>query len=164
MSNYYKINRYDTGNGPGLRTTVFLCGCEHYCKNCFNKILWDFNIGVEFNDEAIENILKTIDSHTMGLSILGGEPLHPNNIEATYNLCKKFKERFPQKNIWLWTGYKFEEIVNYSKVIELIDVIIDGKFIEELKDLRLKWRGSSNQRIINVSQTLKNNEIILLDL
>lgn len=176
MSNYYKINYYDTGNGPGLRVTIFFCGCEHYCKNCFNQELWDFNIGKPFTRKIYKKEIKpAINDHIAGISILGGEPLNPHNIEATANLINWFAEDFPNKNIWIWTGYTWEELMfRYWKnknndgdvlswIISSVHVLIDGKFIEEEKDLTLKWRGSKNQRVIDVQKTLKEGKVILYE-
>lgn len=170
MSNYTKIKTFDIANGNGIRTSIFFSGCEHYCKNCFNDELWNFNIGEHFTREIYKSKIKpTINSHIAGLSILGGEPMHPNNLLSTEHLVRWFKEDFPSKNVWLWTGYTWEELIDQSnknytnniKVLEHIDVLVDGRYIDELRDLTLKFKGSSNQRLIDVKESLKENKIVL---
>lgn len=161
--NYAEINKVDIANGPGCRVSVFVQGCDFHCKNCFNQNAWDFNGGVVFNDNTIQKILSLCKyEYIDGLSILGGEPLHPKNIDGTLQLMKAFKERFPNKNIWLWTGFKYEDITR-KEIFNYIDVLVDGQYVDELRDLTLKFRGSSNQRIINIPETIKQNKIILLD-
>mgnify|MGYP002678580779 CR=1 FL=1 len=170
MSNYSKIKTFDIANGEGIRTSIFFSGCEHYCKNCFNSELWDFNVGQSFTKEVYESKIKpTMNEHITGISILGGEPLHPNNITATFNLVKWFKEDFPKKTIWLWSGYTWEELTSKSNsnykinigILNNIDVLVDGKYVDELRDISLKWCGSTNQRVINVQESLKENKIVL---
>lgn len=171
MSNYFKINRYDSANGEGLRTSVFFTGCEFYCEECFNKEIWSFDCGKEFNKEIYENKIKpTITEYTEGLSILGGEPLHPKNIEIVSDLVDWFKQDFPNKSIWLWSGYTWEEIMkrcrkgnedNLNWLLCSIDVLVDGRFKLDKRDLTLKWRGSSNQRVIDVQESIRQNKIIL---
>lgn len=161
--NYAEINKVDIANGPGCRVSVFVQGCDFHCKNCFNQNAWDFNGGVVFNDNTIQKILSLCRyEYINGLSILGGEPLHPKNIDGILQLMKAFKERFPDKNIWLWTGFKYEDITR-KEIFNYIDVLVDGQYVDELRDLTLKFRGSSNQRIINIPETIKQNKIILLD-
>ena len=159
---YSKIRKMDISNGPGVRVSIFMQGCTFNCPNCFNKETHDFEGGNEFNADVIEKVLKLADSdYVVGLSILGGEPLHPRNIDGTIELCKAFREKFNEsKNIWVWTGYLFEHITN-KDIFNYIDVVVDGQYVDELHDFRLKWRGSSNQRVIDVKETLKNNEIVL---
>ena len=160
---YSQIRNLDIANGPGCRVSVFVSGCEHRCKNCFNPETWNFNHGNEFTEDTLKGILKFAKpEHISGLSILGGEPLHPKNIEEVLKLAGKFKEVYPDKTIWLWTGYLLEEVFE-DLVDSSIDIIVDGKFVEELKDLRLKYRGSSNQRIINMQETLRTGDIILYE-
>ena len=170
MSNYSKIKTFDIANGEGIHTSIFFSGCEHYCKNCFNSELWDFNVGQSFTKEVYESKIKpTMNEHITGISILGGEPLHPNNITATFNLVKWFKEDFHKKTIWLWSGYTWEELTSKSNnnyktnigILNNIDVLVDGKYVDELRDISLKWCGSSNQRVINVQEALKENKIVL---
>ena len=163
MAKFNKIRKMDIANGPGVRVSIFMQGCPFHCKGCFNKETWDFNDGQNFtNNEIAEIINLAKDDYIKGLSILGGEPLHPNTIEATKELAKTFKEKYPNKTIWLWTGYLFESIPN-KEALNYIDVLIDGQFKEELHDPRLKWCGSSNQRVIDVQKTLKVNKIILYE-
>lgn len=171
MSNYFKINKYDSANGEGLRTTIFFTFCEFYCEGCFNKDIWDSNVGKTFTREVYENKIKpTINDYTAGISVIGGEPLHPRNIEAVSDLIDWFKQDFPNKNIWIWTGYTYEELMKRcasSKEDDLnwilcsIDVLIDGRFELDKRDLNLKWRGSSNQRVIDMQKTLDKGEIVL---
>lgn len=147
MANVGEIKRYCISNGEGLRTAVFFSGCDHHCKGCFNHELWSYYYGKPLD---IEEILSTIDDHTAGLSLLGGDPLCGRNAESALELCMKFKERFPDKTIWLWTGYTLEEIQNSDNknILRYIDVLIDGPFIEEEYEYELQWRGSRNQRIL----------------
>ncbi|MGN1201468.1 MAG: anaerobic ribonucleoside-triphosphate reductase activating protein [Candidatus Caccovivens sp.] len=158
---YNKIRKMDISNGPGVRVSVFMQGCAFNCKNCFNPETHDFNAGKEFSDETIEHILELCNKEYIeGLSILGGEPMHPINIEGTTKLAKKFKEKFPNKTIWVWTGFLFDRDLKEKQVLKYIDVLVDGQFVDELKDLRLKYCGSSNQRVIDVQKSLKNGKII----
>lgn len=171
--NYATIKENDIANGPGIRVSLFVSGCRHHCKNCFNQEAWDFNFGKPFTDETIEEILKAIDhEYVDGLSLLGGEPFEPENQEILLKLCLKFKERFPNKTLWCYTGFSFKDdllsgrvgdsdLVN--KLLSCIDVIVDGKFIEEKKDLSLIFRGSSNQNIIDVKKSLEANDTVLLE-
>ena len=151
---YAAIYPFDISNGPGIRVSLFVQGCDKHCPGCFNKETWDFSGGKQFNEETISELLRLAENEWIsGLSILGGEPLHPNNISSVITLCKKFKDKYPNKTIWIWTGYTMEEIRGLLRLIDThisfssIDAIIDGPFIESEKDLSLKWRGSSNQRI-----------------
>ena len=148
MANVAKITKYCIANGEGLRTAVFFSGCDHHCRGCFNQELWDYNYGKPY---CSEEILSTIDSHTAGLSLLGGDPLCQDNINASLDLCKKFKSKFPNKTIWLWTGWTLEYVKqnkSLSPILEYIDVLIDGPFLQNEYDYDLKWRGSRNQRIL----------------
>ncbi len=158
---YNKIRKMDISNGPGVRVSIFMQGCTFNCKECFNPETHDFNGGEEFNDSVIQQVLDLCKDDTIkGLSILGGEPLHPNNIEGTTKLAKKFKEQYPEKNVWVWTGFLFDRDLKDKEVLKYIDVLVDGQFVEELKDPRLKYSGSSNQRVIDVPKTLKENKIV----
>lgn len=154
-----KIDSCDIANGPGARLSVWVSGCSHHCKNCFNSELWDFEKGIEYNDIIEQKIIVDLGrEYITGLSILGGDPLEPIHQKDICKLVKKVKEKYPNKTIFLWTGYLWEEIKDYE-ILKYIDTLIDGPFIEELKDLSLPLRGSSNQRIIDVQQSLKNNEV-----
>lgn len=163
---YNTIRKMDIANGPGVRVSIFMQGCTFNCKNCFNPETHDFAGGKEFTDETIAHILDLCaPDHILGLSILGGEPMHPKNIEGTAKLAKAFKERYPNKNIWVWTGYLFDEDnLNETEAVKYIDVLVDGRFEEELHNPMLKFRGSSNQRIIDVPSSLRNRQVILHEL
>lgn len=171
--NYADIKRVDVANGLGVRVSLFVSGCHHHCKGCFNSDAWDFNFGKEYDEETEESILKELDkSYIQGLSLLGGEPLEYVNQKGLLSLVKKAKERHPEKTIWCYTGYKFDDDVmgdmfnKWPETKELVsnfDIVVDGKYDEDLRDLNLKFKGSSNQRIIDVQKTLENNEIILAD-
>ncbi len=159
---YNKIRKMDIANGPGIRVSIFMQGCAFHCKNCFNPETWSFKAGKEFNDEIIDKILKLCDNEFIeGLSILGGEPMHPNNIEGTTRLSKRFKEKFPNKTIWVWSGFLFDEYIKDKEVAKYIDVIVDGQFVDELKNPNLQWKGSANQRVIDVKESLKTDQIVL---
>ena len=159
---YNKIRKMDISNGPGVRVSIFMQGCAFNCKNCFNPETHDFNGGKEFNDNTINTILELADNDNVeGLSILGGEPMHPKNIEGTKKLAKAFKEKYPNKNVWVWTGFVFGKTLTDKEAVKDIDVLVDGQYVDELHDPTLEWRGSSNQRVIDIQETLKNNDIVL---
>ena len=161
---YNKIRKMDIANGPGVRVSIFFQGCAFHCKNCFNKETWDFNGGVEFTDDVIDQIIDLAkDDYICGLSILGGEPMHPKNIEATTRLAKKFRETYPEKTIWAWSGFLFDEYTKDKEVSKYLDVIVDGQYIDELRNPKLKWKGSENQRVIDVQKSLKNEQIVLYE-
>ena len=158
---YNLIRKMDISNGPGVRVSIFMQGCHFHCKNCFNSETWDFEGGKEFTDDTINKVLDLSNKdHIVGLSILGGEPMHPVNIEGTTKLAKAFKEKYPNKDIWVWSGFRYEDLKG-KDVFKYIDVLVDGQYVDELHDPTLKWRGSSNQRVIDIKETLKNNEIVL---
>ena len=168
--NYSDIKYTDMINGKGIRVTIFVSGCSHRCKGCFNKETWNPEYGVPFTDEIKENIFEyfeRFDSAMQGLSILGGDPTYYKNVETLTKFCEEFKNRFPKKDIWIWSGFTWEQIVEDVKKYNLIkncDILVDGKFMEELKDVNLRWRGSSNQRVINIQETIKNdNQIVLYE-
>ena len=170
--NYATIKYNDIANGPGVRTSLFVSGCRHHCKNCFNEIAWDFNYGEKFNQTIIDNILASLKpDYVAGLSILGGEPFEPENQNGLIELLKQTKEKYPEKEVWCYSGFTMEQLIdensqNYQQNIEMlnyIDVLVDGRFVEELKDLALIFRGSSNQRIIDVKKTLEARNVIWLD-
>jgi anaerobic ribonucleoside-triphosphate reductase activating protein len=161
--NYAKILPFDVGNGPGFRVSLWVSGCRRHCKGCFNKEAWSFKYGQEFNGETLKELVRLLDNPNIkGLSILGGDPFEPENREAVYEICKLVKFLRPNRSIWAWTGYLFESLKELP-VMKYIDVLVDGPFMEDLKDLRLKWRGSSNQRVINVAESLKTGEVVLLE-
>ena len=160
---YNKIRKMDISNGPGVRVSIFVQGCSFNCKNCFNPETHDFNKGKEFTYDTINKLLELCDKEYInGLSILGGEPLHEFNILGTIKLAKAFKEKFPDKTIWVWTGFLFENVIN-KDIFKYIDVLVDGRFEEEHKDIRLKYCGSTNQRVIDIQQSLKKNKVILYE-
>ena len=158
---YNTIRQLDIANGPGCRVSLFVQGCSFNCPGCFNTSAKDFSGGTEFTDQTIETIFAlTEPSHISGLSILGGEPLHPQNRHVVLDLVKKFKSRYPRKSVWIWTGYSFEDVAA-DLVGSDVDVVVDGRFVEELKDLRLKYAGSTNQRVIDAKASIENGSITL---
>ena len=161
---YNLVRKMDIANGPGVRVSVFMQGCDFHCKNCFNKDTWDFCGGKEFCDKTIDEILDLCgEKHIKGLSILGGEPMHPTNIEGTTKLAKAFKQRYPNKDIWAWSGFKFDEDLKGKEVLNYLDVLVDGTYKDELHNPCLKWKGSSNQRVIDVKKSLKDGDIVLYE-
>ncbi|HJA94966.1 MAG TPA: anaerobic ribonucleoside-triphosphate reductase activating protein [Firmicutes bacterium] len=169
--NYAEIKKTDIANGEGVRVSLFVSGCRRGCKNCFNKIAWDFGYGKPFTEEVEEEIIAALSpSYIAGLTLLGGDPMEPENQRALLPFVKKVRARLPQKNIWCYTGYTFrdgaieEPQANCEvtrELISLIDVLVDGRFEESLKDIRLKFRGSSNQRVIDVKRSISENNIVL---
>lgn len=169
--NYAEIKKTDIANGEGVRVSLFVSGCRRHCKNCFNKVTWDFNYGKPFTEEVEEELLQALSpDYIAGLTLLGGDPMEPENQRVLYPFVKKVRERLPKKTIWCYTGYTFkdgaieEEQANCEVTrdfISLFDVLVDGRFVEELKDIRLVFRGSSNQRIIDVKKTLSSRNIVL---
>ncbi len=171
--NYADIKKYDVANGPGVRISLFVSGCSHFCKGCFNEIAWDYNYGKEFTDDTINEIVEFLDNpHIAGLTILGGEPMDPKNQDALVPLVKKVKELYPDKTIWCFTGYLFDkdllenmykENPSTKELLSRFDVMVDGEFVEDLKNLNLKFKGSSNQRTIDVQASLKEGRVVLID-
>lgn len=156
---YNKIRKMDIADGPGVRVSIFMQGCSFNCKNCFNPETHDFSGGKEFTDETINHIIDLCNNENIeGLSILGGEPMHPLNIDGTLKLAKMFKKTYPEKNIWVWTGFLFENLKE-KEVMKYIDVLVDGQYVDELHNPTLKWRGSSNQRVIDVQKSLKDGKV-----
>ena len=157
---YHNITHDDMLNGDGLRVVLWVSGCEHKCYNCHNKITWDINNGLIFDDNAKEEIFSQLEKdYIKGITFSGGDPLHKQNRTEVFNLVKEIKTKFPKKDIWLYTGYTWEEI-NDLDIIDYIDVLVDGKYIEELSNPDLEWRGSSNQRVIDVKKTLIEDKVI----
>ncbi len=161
MARYNKIRKMDISNGPGVRVSVFMQGCTFNCKNCFNPETHDFNGGKEFTGDTINEILNLCNnSYIVGLSILGGEPLHNKNIDASTKLAKAFKEKYPDKSVWIWTGFNFEDYVMDKEITKYADFIVDGQFEEDNKNPKLLYSGSSNQRVINVKKTMKKGKVV----
>ena len=169
--NYADIKRIDTASGTGVRVSVFVSGCNHHCKNCFNPEAWDFNYGEVFGEKQENQVLEYLDhEYIAGLTLLGGEPFERDNQIGLLPLLRKVKERFPNKDIWCFTGFYYDtEIMAnmYPKwkctqeMLSYIDVLVDGRFVEEKKDLTLKFKGSSNQRTIDVQESLKQGKVVL---
>ena len=169
--NYADIKLFDVANGTGVRVSVFVSGCTHHCKNCFNADTWDFGYGKPFTDVEINHIIDSCkEDYIAGLSLLGGEPMEYMNQEVLFPFLKKVKERFPEKSIWCFTGYVYEKDILHrmipkwkytKKMLEQIDYLVDGPFVMEKKNISLKFRGSSNQRIIDVKKTLETGEVVL---
>ena len=158
---YNKIRKMDISNGPGVRVSIFMQGCTFNCKNCFNPETHNFEGGKDFTDDTIKRVLELCDNDAVeGLSILGGEPMHPNNIEGTTKLAKAFKEKFPNKNLWAWSGFRFENELRDKEVLNYLDVLVDGRYVDELRNPSLKWKGSANQRVIDVKETKKVHKIV----
>lgn len=168
--NYADIKRVDVANGPGVRVSLFVSGCTHRCPGCFNPETWDFQFGAPFGEEQIQEILRYLrPNHIKGLSLLGGEPFEPENQSAVLELVKRVRTELPQKDIWCYSGYLFEalaegKIGTHSRpLLEQIDVLVDGPFVLERKNLGLRFRGSDNQRIIQVQSSLNTSSIVLWD-
>lgn len=167
--NYATIKKHDIANGPGVRVSLFVSGCSHHCKGCFNPETWDFNFGKPFTAETEDEILKAMEpDYISGFSLLGGEPFEVENQRSLVSFVKRIKETFPQKSIWCYSGYRFDrDLTNESKVncectaelLSYIDIMIDGEFIEEKKNLNIKFRGSENQRIIDVQKSLTDGRV-----
>lgn len=146
--NYQSIYKADTVNGDGVRVSLFVSGCSHGCKNCYNEAAWDYRSGSLFTEVQVMEIIEYMKpDYIDGFSLLGGDPLAPKNIEECTVLLRRIKEAYPEKNVWCWTGYELQDVQDHP-IIQYIDVLIPGKFIEELKDLSLPYRGSSNQQIL----------------
>jgi anaerobic ribonucleoside-triphosphate reductase activating protein len=158
---YHDITKDDMKNGDGLRVVLWLSGCDHKCPGCQNPITWDPNDGLIFDDSAKKEVFDLLSrDYISGITLTGGDPLFTGNRDEVLLLLKEIKDKFPQKTVWLYTGYDFEDIINLEH-LKYIDVLCDGKFIEALKELNIHWVGSSNQRIIDVPETLKSGEIVL---
>lgn len=171
--NYATIKKCDVANGPGVRVSLFVSGCSHHCKGCFNQEAWDYNYGNKFTEKEETEVMEALKpDYIKGLSLLGGEPLDIKNQEGLLPIVKKAKELYPDKPIWCYTGYLFDKQVmgemaktneTTNELLKYIDYVVDGQFVESLKNPSLKFRGSSNQRIIDVQKTLANHEVTLWD-
>ena len=171
--NYAEIKYCDVANGPGVRTSLFVSGCSHHCPGCFNEIAWDFNYGKPFTQDTIDSIIESLKpDYIQGLTLLGGEPFEYSNQKGLLPLVRQVREVLPQKDIWCFTGFLFDKdiIENMCKkwketneLLSYIDVLVDGRFVEELKNLNLKFKGSENQRTFLVNESLKSGNVILYD-
>lgn len=158
---YHNITKDDMLNGDGLRTVLWVAGCSHGCKGCHNPVTWDICGGLEFDEDAKKELFDELEKpYISGVTFSGGDPLHLENREETGALIREIREKYPDKSIWVYTGFDWDEIKDIPYIADA-DVVVDGKFIEELKDSALHWKGSSNQRVIDVKLTLKKGEIVL---
>ena len=168
---YGELKKCDIANGEGVRVSLFVSGCTHHCPGCFNEDTWDFRYGKEYTEATEEEILQALEpGYINGLSLLGGEPFEPQNQEVLVRLLRKVRERYPQKDIWCYSGYLFDrELLGESRarcgytdeMLSMLDVLVDGRFVESLKDITLVFRGSSNQRLIDVKKSLKAGSVVL---
>ncbi len=172
--NYAEIKYCDIANGEGVRVSLFVSGCTHRCKNCFNKIAWDFDYGNEFTKDVEDEILNACDGdYISGITLLGGEPFEPENQPVLLKFLRRFKERYPNKNVWCFSGYTYEELIGEkesrcftditAEMLNMIDVLVDGEYVEELHNLMLRFRGSSNQRLIDLNKTRETGTIVTLN-
>lgn len=171
--NYATIKTHDVANGPGVRVSLFVSGCTHFCKGCFNSEAWDFSYGKPYTPETEKQILDALSpDYIKGFSLLGGEPFHPANQETLLPLLKKIRETYPEKDIWCYTGYLYDEELlqggeaatkTAAEMLRNIDILVDGRFVGELKNLSLRFRGSENQRIIDLKRTFAENKTVLWD-
>ncbi len=171
--NYGEIKNCDIANGTGVRVTLFVSGCTNHCKNCFQPQTWDFGYGEPFDDKAKEKIYEMLSpSYIQGLTLLGGEPFEPENQRELLPFLKEVKRRFPDKNIWAFSGFTYEELTSASsypncectdEILSIVDVLVDGRFVEEKKNLSLRFRGSSNQRLIDMNETRRTGGIVTFE-
>ena len=169
--NYATIKNCDIANGPGVRVSLFVSGCTHRCKGCFNEVAWDFDYGQPFTQDTVDEILKMLEPpHIAGITLLGGEPFEPQNQPALLDLLRQIKTKLPEKSVWAFSGYLFEKDILAGRLgpeeitrelVSYFDVLVDGPFILEKKDLMLRFRGSSNQRLIDVKASLKSGTTVL---
>jgi anaerobic ribonucleoside-triphosphate reductase activating protein len=173
--NYHKIEKTSVANGTGIRVVLWVSGCSLHCKGCHNPETWDVCSGMPFDDKAKEELFEALDkSYIQGITLSGGHPLEGENVQTIYLLIKEIKEKFPNKDIWLYTGLTLEQIFPavvtddfdikrfYRQMVTMMsDVVVDGKYVEELRDITLKWKGSSNQRVIDMGKTIREGKIIL---
>lgn len=158
---YHNITKDDMLNGDGLRTVLWVAGCSHGCKNCQNPITWDICGGIPFDEAAKKELFLELEkSYVSGITFSGGDPLHVQNREEVGALVEEIHEKFPEKTIWMYTGYQWEEVEDLP-FMRYVDVLVDGRFVEKLKDVNLHWKGSSNQKVIDVKKTLAAGEIVL---
>lgn len=170
--NYAEIKKTDIANGPGVRVSLFVSGCRHRCPGCFNDIAWDFDYGKLFDDNVQDELLEALaPKYIAGLTILGGEPFEPENQIELLPFIRRVRERFPNKNIWIFTGFVFDtELLGESRarcsatdeILSMVDVIVDGRFVESEKDITLRFKGSSNQRIIDVKKSIETGSVAVI--
>ena len=166
--NYATIKNCDIANGPGVRVSLFVSGCTHRCPGCFNEVAWDFEYGEPFTQETVEVILEMLKpDYIQGLTLLGGEPFEPQNQPAVVELLRQVREKYPRKSVWAFSGYLFEKDIlsgrlgDTSEYLSYLDVLVDGPFVEAKKNLSLRFRGSENQRLIDVPASLSRGETVL---
>ena len=163
--NYEKIDKCSVSNGLGVRTVLWISGCNVHCKNCHNQSTWDFNSGIPFTEETMQEILYDLSKpYIKGLTLSGGHPLDPHNAPKVLEIVKRVKMVFPNKDIWIYSGYVWEDIIKDETLREILkytDILVDGAYVDELRDISLAFRGSSNQRIIDVPKSLEQNKVIL---
>ncbi len=168
--NYATIKNCDIANGPGVRISLFVSGCTHHCKGCFNEVAWDFDYGEPFTQQTIRTILDMMKpGYIKGLTLLGGEPFEPENQGPIVELLRQVKKAYPQKSIWAFSGYLYEKITSHTlgdwavtqEFLSYLDVLVDGPFVEEKKNLALRFRGSENQRLIDMPATLASGKVVL---
>jgi anaerobic ribonucleoside-triphosphate reductase activating protein len=172
--NYATIKKRDIANGPGVRVSLFVSGCTHRCPGCFNEIAWDFGYGEPFTKETEQELLEALaPDYIKGLSLLGGEPFEPQNQGPLVGFLRKMRETYPQKTVWCYSGYTLEQLQGdqpcrarcdvTDEMLEMLDVLVDGRFVLEKKNIRLRFRGSENQRLIDMNKTRERGEIVLWD-
>lgn len=161
---YHNITKDDMLNGDGLRVVLWVSGCEHHCHGCQNPVTWNPDDGLYFDQESKEELFAELEKpYVSGITFSGGDPLYFTNIEKVTELCREVKKNFPSKSIWIYTGYSWDEVKHLTALMKYVDVLVDGKFIKELADKNLKWKGSSNQRVIDVQESLKEKKVILYE-
>lgn len=167
--NYAEIKYCDIANGVGARTSLFVSGCRHHCKGCFNEVAWDFGYGGSFDEKVVDAIIDSLrPDYIAGLSILGGEPLEPENQEDVLRLLERVNDEYPEKTVWMWTGFTWEELMGgcrastdmLPEILNCVDVLVDGPFINDQRDITLRFRGSPNQRIIDVTLSILAGKVI----
>lgn len=165
--NYHNITHDDMNNGEGLRVVLWLSGCSHHCHNCQNPQTWNPNSGIKFDENAKKEIFDELSKdYIAGITLSGGDALHENNIDEILSLVNEIHVSFPSKSIWIYSGYTYEKAIeneNRKEILELCDVIVDGKYEDDNRDISLKWRGSSNQRVIDVQKSMKNRFVLYCD-
>lgn len=160
---YHNITKDDMLNGDGLRVVLWVSGCSHHCEGCQNPMTWNPYDGLEFDDSAEQELFDELSKdYISGITFSGGDPMHVNNYWEVMQLCMKIKDKYPNKTIWLYTGYKWEQI-QYEEIMKYIDVLVDGKFVKKKKDVNYHWAGSTNQRVIDVQKSLKKRKVVLYE-